>query len=144
MARKAGYTVKNNVLSTDQRKRSESRIKLRIYAKLFHQRGGAFDYAMRAGPVSANHTAMLSVSARTISLRCFLACPRSTFLLSTVRTDQNLFDLIPAGSGFLTVAKSHPIFSQYWENNYSSDQEICYEFFLSSRFSLSPLLLTRR
>jgi len=99
---------------------------------------------MRAGPVSANHTAMLSVSARTISLRCFLACPRSTFLLSTVRTDQNLFDLIPAGSGFLTVAKSHPIFSQYWENNYSSDQEICYEFFLSSRFSLSPLLLTRR
>jgi hypothetical protein len=95
------------------------RIKLRIYAKLFHQRGGAFDYAMRAGPVSANHTAMLSVSARTISLRCFLACPRSTYLLSTVRADQNLFDLIPAGSGFLTLAKSHPIFSQYCENNYS-------------------------
>jgi len=50
---------------------SELRIKLRIYAKLFHQKGGAFDYAMRAGPVSANHTAMLSVSARTIFLRCF-------------------------------------------------------------------------
>jgi len=61
MARKAGYTVKNNVLSNYQTKKAESRIKLRIYAKLFHQRGGAFDYAMRAGPVSANHTAMLSV-----------------------------------------------------------------------------------
>jgi len=112
---------------TDQRKLSELRIKLRIYAKLFHQRGGAFDYAMRAGPVSANHTAMLSVSARTISFRA----------------DQNRFG-IPAGSGFLTVAKNHPIFSQYWENNYSNDQEFCYKFFLSSRFSLSPLLLTKR
>jgi 1-aminocyclopropane-1-carboxylate deaminase/D-cysteine desulfhydrase-like pyridoxal-dependent ACC family enzyme len=81
------------------------RIKLRIYAKLFHQRGGVFDYAMRAGPVSANHTAMLSVSARKISLRCFLACRRSTFLLSTLRADQNLFDLIPAQGGFLTLAK---------------------------------------
>jgi len=67
-----------------------------------------------------------------------LACPRSTFLLSTVRADQNLFDLIPAGSGFLTVAKSHPIFSQYWENNYSSDQEICYEILLVlASFSVS-------
>jgi len=35
------------------------------------------------------------------------------------RADQNLFDLIPADSGFLTVAKSHTIFSQYCENNYS-------------------------
>jgi hypothetical protein len=61
---------------------------------------------MRAGPASANHTAMLSVSARKISLRCFLACPRSTYLLSTVRADQNLFDLIRSGSGFLTVAKA--------------------------------------
>jgi hypothetical protein len=86
----------------------------------FIREEGAFDDAMRAGPVSANHTAMLSVSARTISLRCFLAYPRSTFLLSTVRADQNLFDLIPADSGFLTLAKSHTIFSQYWENNYSN------------------------
>ena len=89
---------------------------------------------MRAGPVSANHTAMFSFSARKISLRCFLACPRSTFLLSAVRTDLNLFDLIPAGSGFLTVAKSHPIVSQYWEDNYSSDQEICYEILLVLAF----------
>jgi hypothetical protein len=65
-------------------------------------------------------------------------------LLSTVRSDQNLFDLIPAGGGFLTVAKSHPVFSQYWETNYSHDREFCYEFFLSSRFSLSPPLLTKR
>jgi hypothetical protein len=99
---------------------------------------------MRAGPVSANHTAMLSVGARKISLRCFLASPRSTFLLSPLRADQNLFDLIPAGSGFLTIAKSHPIFSQYWENNYSNDQEFCHEFFSSSCFSLSPLLLIKR
>jgi hypothetical protein len=69
---------------------------------------------------------MLSVGARKISLRCFLASPRSTFLLSPLRADQNLFDLIPAGSGFLTIAKSHPIFSQYWENNYSNDQEFCH------------------
>jgi hypothetical protein len=67
-----------------------------------------------------------------------------TFLLSTVRADQNLFELIPAGSGFLTLAKSHSIFSQYWENNYSNDREFCYEFFLSSRFSLFPLPLVRR
>jgi hypothetical protein len=70
--------------------------------------------------------------------------PIDTFNFQYIRADQNLVDLIPAGSGFLTLAKSHPIFSQYWENNYSSDQEICYEFFLSSPLSLSPLLLTKR
>lgn len=32
---------------------------------------------------------------------------------------KTLFDLIPAGSSFLTLAKSHPIFSQYCANNYS-------------------------
>jgi hypothetical protein len=43
-------------------------------------------------------------------------CGITKFLLSTVRADQDLFDLISAGSGFLTLAKSHPISSQYWEN----------------------------
>jgi hypothetical protein len=66
------------------------------------------------------------------------------FYFQQFRADQNLFGLIPAGSGFLTVAKSHPVFSQYWENNYSNDREFCYEFFLSSRFSLSPLPLIKR
>jgi hypothetical protein len=60
---------------------------------------------------------MLSVSARKISLGCFLALP--AIVLSTLRADKNLFDLIPADGGFLTLAKSHKIFSQYCENDNS-------------------------
>jgi len=70
--------------------------------------------------------------------------PIDTFNFQYIRADQNLVDLIPAGSGFLTLAKSHPIFSQYWENNYSVIRKFATNFFLSSRFSLSPLLRTRR
>ena len=116
---------------------------LRIYAKLFQPRGEALLLRHADGLVSGNKR-MLSVSARTISYDAVWQSAIDISTFNTVRADQNLFDLIAAGSGFLTLAKSHPIFSQYWENNYSNDQEICYEFFLSSRFSLSPLLLTKR
>jgi hypothetical protein len=65
--------------------------------------------------------------------------------LSIDRADQNLFDLIPAGSGFLTIAISHPIFSQYCKvslSGRSKQKNLLQEFSFSSTFPLSIEVMT--
>ena len=65
---------------------------------------------MRAGPVDANHTAVLSVSARSMSSRCFFGMPRSTVSTFKHSRRSEPIRLDSAGSSFLKFAKSQRSF----------------------------------
>ena len=61
---------------------------------------------MRAGPVGANHTAVLSVRARSMSSHCFFGMPRST--VSTFKSSRRskATRLDPRRQWLLAIAKS--------------------------------------
>lgn len=107
---------------------------------------------MRAGPVGANHKAVLSVSARSMSSRCFFGMPRSTASTFKHSRRSEPIRLDSAGSSFLKFAKSQRSFRNIAKIIIIyDDQEICYEIFFSSSsssssnvFSLSLLPLMRR
>lgn len=84
---------------------------------------------MRAGPVGANHTAVLSVSARSMSSRCFFGMPRLTISTFKHSRRSEPIRLDSAGSSFLKFAKSQRSFRNIAKIIIYDDQEICYEFF---------------
>ena len=88
---------------------------------------------MRAGPVGANHKAVLSVSARSMSSRCFFGMPRSTASTFKHSRRSEPIRLDSAGSSFLKFAKSQRSFRNIAKIIIIYDgQEICYEIFFSS------------
>ena len=95
---------------------------------------------MRAGPVGANHTAVLSVSARSMSSRCFFVHAATTVSTFKHSHRSEPIRLDSAGSSFLKFAKSQRSFRNIAKIIIYDDQEICYEIFfllLLTFFSVS-------
>jgi hypothetical protein len=123
------------------------RIKLRIYAKLFHQRGRiscSYAHARRPSRRQAHGRAFRQRAEHVLAL-LLLACRDRPCRLSNIRADPNLFDLIPQAAAFLSLQKANDLFRNIAKINIYDDQEICYEiFFSSSNVFLSMLPLIRK